>query len=552
VPTRPATLVLCAVLIAVVAVPTGATGGADENRTDATPAVVAAYPNPTTEGDTGEFIVVRVPNGTDSTALSVTDNGGIGRPENGTVRGRVVLSTDPERVRTLTDHRVVALRGDLALGNDGDRVVLRHHGDAVDTLAYRRAPEGEVYRDGAWHPLGTAARSPVVVEDVGVEAFALPDTPEIPAAVLRSADRRLLLGGYTFRSGRAADLLVAAAVRGVDVRVIVEGGPVGGIDRRQARLLDRLAANGVDVRVIDGPLARYRFHHPKYAVADDRVLVTSENWAAGGTGGRGTRGWGTVVESAELADELATVFHADSGWHDAVRWREFRRNLTVQPAGPPANGSYPSRFPTHASEAESVRLVLAPDNAESAVEALIASAERQLLIAQPRTDPDHRFLRAAVTAARRGVEVRLLLGSAWYEYDENRQTARELRTTARREGLDLAVRLVEPRSRFDRLHLKGVVVDGEAALVGSLNWNDVSVRENREVALLVRGPAAGYYARVFRADWRGGAWRLPLGALVAVVSVALGALLALRRAVRFTGGSRHRDRHRGSPSRSSR
>ncbi|WP_254830464.1 hypothetical protein [Haloglomus salinum] len=61
-------------------------------------------------------------------------------------------------------------------------------------------------------------------------------------------------------------------------------------------------------------------------------------------------------------------------------------------------------------------------------------------------------------------------------------------------------------------------------------WNNHSVRENREVALALRSEgAARYFGRVFRADWRGGAWRLPVGLLVALgAAVGSGLWLAGR------------------------
>jgi phosphatidylserine/phosphatidylglycerophosphate/cardiolipin synthase-like enzyme len=69
-------------------------------------------------------------------------------------------------------------------------------------------------------------------------------------------------------------------------------------------------------------------------------------------------------------------------------------------------------------------------------------------------------------------------------------------------------------------------VDGDGVLVGSLNWNNNSARENREVALLLHGEGvAGYYRAVFRADWLGGIWTVPVGLLVAVAltwAVAVG------------------------------
>jgi phosphatidylserine/phosphatidylglycerophosphate/cardiolipin synthase-like enzyme len=499
----------------------------------AAPSVSGVYPNPVAPGDEGEFVLVEFPRETNLTGWTLTDDDGTARPANRTVRGPVALTTDPRRVRARLDYAVVGLEGDLALSNAGERVVLRYRGEAVDSLAYRDAPAAERFDGESWRPLGATSFPVSTVRNLTVRPFALPDAPGVVGETLAGAERRLLLAGYTFRSRRATDLLAAAARRGATVRVLVEGGPVGGVGRREARLLEELTERGVAVRVLDGPLARYRYHHPKYAVVDDRALVTSENWGAGGTGGHGTRGWGVVARNATLADRLAAVFRADAGWRDAIPWRAYRANHSVQPASPPANDSYPTRFPVRTRSARSVDLVLAPENAERAVGDLLASAEESLLIAQPRTDPDHPFVRAAIRAARRGVSVRILLGSAWYEVEENRATARRLREVAARDGLDLSVKLVEPRSRFDRLHVKGVVVDREVAYVGSLNWNNVSVRENREVGLIVRGPAAGYYARVFRADWRGGAWRLPAGALLAVVGGLGGVAALLRRSVSF-------------------
>ena len=81
--------------------------------------------------------------------------------------------------------------------------------------------------------------------------------------------------------------------------------------------------------------------------------------------------------------------------------------------------------------------------------------------------------------------------------------------------------------------------DEDAALVGSLNWNHESVVDNREVMVALRGrTVAEFYARVFRADWRGGVWRLPLGAL-AVILVVLALTAALvRKRVSFSESAR--------------
>lgn len=64
-------------------------------------------------------------------------------------------------------------------------------------------------------------------------------------------------------------------------------------------------------------------------------------------------------------------------------------------------------------------------------------------------------------------------------------------------------------------------------------WNNNSARNNREVALVLRGEAVGdYYGDVIRADWRGGQPRLTIGLAVACLLAAVGAGTVARR-VRF-------------------
>ncbi|WP_089825660.1 phospholipase D-like domain-containing protein [Halogranum amylolyticum] len=74
----------------------------------------------------------------------------------------------------------------------------------------------------------------------------------------------------------------------------------------------------------------------------------------------------------------------------------------------------------------------------------------------------------------------------------------------------------------------------------SINWNNNSVRENREVAVVLEGEdPASYYREVFVADWRGGGGggRLPVGVVaVAAFAVLLGVAVARRR-IEFADGT---------------
>ncbi|MGB9963506.1 phospholipase D-like domain-containing protein [Halobacterium hubeiense] len=498
--------------------------------------ITAVAPNPASDGDAGEFVAVSFDEPTNTTGWTVADDDTAAALPNRTLSGTVALSTQPAAARERTDLPVVGLRGSLSLANGGETVELRARNRTVDALSYASAPTAERWDGSEWTPLGASSFAPFAASNVSVSAFALPDAAGPPIDVLESAEDRLYLAGYTFTSARATRALAAAADRGVDVRVLVEGGVAGGAPSPEGARLDVLAAAGVDVRVLDGERARYSFHHAKYAVADDRAVVLSENWKPSGTGGHGNRGWGVTVADAGVADHLAGVFRADTDWADAKPWKTVRENFTVVD-GDPATESYPTRFPALDERADGVRVLVAPDNARSGVRELVASADESLVVEQASLDRHSPFTNWTVDAARRGVKVRVLLSGKWYARESNRNTTERLNRIAAEEGLDLDAKLAAPRSRYEKVHVKGAVVDGERALVGSLNWNEHAATENREVVVVVADAAvADYFGRAFRADWRGGAWRLPV-ALVAVVAVAAAAAAGCVGRVEFGGDS---------------
>ncbi|MFB6138553.1 MAG: phospholipase D-like domain-containing protein [Halobacteriaceae archaeon] len=531
----------------------GVTSGAPAAPAPRGARIVSVVPNPVAPGDAGERVVLWVPPGTDGSGLSLADGeASLALPSDLPAGRVVVLTGEPPRPASPAGPdrpppgpgeggaAVVVPAGSLALANGGERLELRRGNRTLDAVPVSDAPPGERWLADPtprWRPVGATDREPLTRRGVPVRSFALPDAPGPTVALLANASDRLYLAGYTVTSRRVGVALRRAAARGVDVRVLVEGGPVGGVGRRAAALLGALAASNVSVSVVDGPRQRYRFHHAKYAVVDDAVFVTSENWEASGVGGHGSRGWGTVARSPVLADRLADRFRGDAAWAAARPWAAYARTATVQEPSPPAAATFPSRFRPVVACATAVTLLAAPDNAETAMRRLLAGAERSILVQQVSIDPGTPLLDAVVAAARRGVRVRVLLSGAWYVREANRNLSRRLNALADREGLSLAVRLAEPRSRYSHVHVKGVVVDGERALVGSVNWNNVSLRENREVALVIQDRAvARYYARVFRADWRGGAWRVPLGALLGVGLAGCGAVVALARRVRPADG----------------
>ncbi|WP_049987034.1 phospholipase D-like domain-containing protein [Halobellus rufus] len=434
----------------------GTDAGVQDSSNDG-PRIVAVFPDPVAEGDAGEHVVVDAA-GAPNLTLSDGETTVSVPPDD-----VVALSATPNATRELVD--VPVAEAGLYLSNAGETLELRRDGAVVDRLEYERANEGERLNasTGEWTPRGLTPRPVVATGPATATAFVLPDAPGVPTETLERADERVLLAGYTFTSVRATDSLVDAADRGVRVRVLLEGGPVGGMTTAQRERLDRLVAGGVDVRVIGGPHARYVFHHPKYAVADDAALVMTENWKPSGTGGRSSRGWGVRVDSEATADELAAVFAHDADGIDAVPWRRYRANATFVEESA-ASGSFDAEFEPRAVDVEGVRVLTAPGNAGCAVRGSIAGAERRIDVLTPRLDPDGAYFAALVDAAERGVRVRVLLSNAWYDRDANRRVVERV-DALRERGVPIEARIAEPSGRFGKVHAKGAVIDRETVLV---------------------------------------------------------------------------------------
>ncbi len=511
----------------------GGVAVAAEPQANAT-AILEVHPNPVEHGDVGEYILLHVARPTSTADWRFSDDAGQEAvPSATTVNGTVAFSRHPSAVRPLVDHPVYPLQGTFQLANRGETITWQIGDRVVDRITYPGpAPEAErwVATEHRWVPLGATAFDPVRASGPG-HAAVLPDDPAALIDRLTTAEHRLWLGGYTLSEPRVTEALLEAHRRGVDVRVHLEGRPVGGIGEPMYQSLDRLAAAAIPVTVHRGPYARWGFHHAKYAVIDDQLVVTTENWKPSGIGGQANRGWGIAIANASLADAAAAVFSADAGWRDARPWPAAREAIEPVDVGT-ADGDFRRAHPAIDTEVDAATLVVAPDHAEAVLTEAIAAAERSVDIIQVDLGgPNVPLVRAALDAARRGASVRFLLSGGWEVREENEAVAAAIRERAAERDLDVAIQLRGANARFDRIHAKGAIIDGERVILGSINWNNHSLRENRELALLIDDPeVAGYFAEVFEGDWPGPArYQLHLGLVGATVLVAIAVAWHARR-----------------------
>jgi cardiolipin synthase len=348
-------------------------------------------------------------------------------------------------------------------------------------------------------------------------------------SLMDEAESEIIVNMYEFTVGEAAARLAAASKRGVQVKLLLEGEPVGGFTSTSAELCDMMCGAGVDVHLMtskSGAREAYRFDHAKYMVVDGRTLfLSTENWSPNGLpadGSAGNRGWAAVVRENSLASHFAGIFRAD--WENfTTSWSELAGEIqVVEPDVRVEAGTFEPLFPPmNATGVSIIRPVFSPDSSMSndTIIGMIRSARTEICAEQMSvyrnwyhsvggleiTEPNP-YLEELLGAARRGVGVRVLMDSTSYagEPCANGEAVQYLNTMAALEGLNLTAKLVVPETHgFVKIHAKGMVVDSSLTLVSSINWGRNSVMENREAGLIIDSSSAGAYFRaIFDYDWR--------------------------------------------------
>jgi cardiolipin synthase len=307
------------------------------------------------------------------------------------------------------------------------------------------------------------------------------------------------------------DRLVAAARRGVTVRLLLDGFGCLALGRAWKRPL--LKAGGrigefLPMRSVLLQPVNLR-NHRKIVVVDGETAFTGGfNVGDEYRGGemRGVGKWRDVQLRIEgpAAGELQRVFFQD--WF-------FATSEAVEPQ------EYLARDAAPRGDATIAIVPSGPDTRTEAIHRLffgaIVGAEREVAITTPYFVPTESLTVAMELAAMRGVELKLLLpgrSNHAVTYHAGRSFYAQL--------LDAGVDVLEYEPGI--VHAKTLVADGQVALVGSANMDLRSFRLNFEVHALVHDPATAAALRtMFDADaakcrhvgrdaWRERSWTLRL------------------------------------------
>jgi phosphatidylserine/phosphatidylglycerophosphate/cardiolipin synthase-like enzyme len=277
-----------------------------------------------------------------------------------------------------------------------------------------------------------------------VKLIVQPDAGVAPIVkAIKRAKKALDIVIFRFDRGEIEKALGAAVERGVNVRALIAHTNKGG-EKTLRKLELRLLAAGLTVSRTADDLPRY---HGKMMIVDRVLHVYSFNFTK--LDMDKSRSFGVVTRNRKLVQEACKLFEAD-----------FNRQC-YSPGHP--------------------RFVVSPENSRTVLTNFVKAAKKQLLIYDQQVS-DNLVQRALFERAKAGVEIRII-GT-----------------------LEKDIPGVKVRKLADmRLHVRGIVRDGEMAFVGSQSLRKLELDGRREVGVVIDDKrVAKQIASVFEEDWRAG------------------------------------------------
>ncbi|MGL6236223.1 MAG: phospholipase D-like domain-containing protein [Segniliparus sp.] len=245
---------------------------------------------------------------------------------------------------------------------------------------------------------------------------------------------------YEFTDPAMRDALVAAAARGVNVRVVLDK---TGEQQKDQPVFDYLNAHGV--QAVWDDTADFRFTHQKTVTVDGETSAVM-------TGNFTPEYYGTSRDFAVI----------DTNKNDVAAIQDVFNHDFAGIGGTKTDGYIPPNGD---------HLVWSPTTAQTKIFAMIDGAQHTLSLDQQyvasQDIADH-----LVAAAQRGVDVNLTMvnNPSYYKYWDQLAAA----------GVHVHL---YGQNADTYIHAKNIVADNSSAIVGSINLSDNSMLNNRELAI---------------------------------------------------------------------
>ncbi len=385
--------------------------------------------------------------------------------------------------------------GTFALANHGDELAIMQGTKILDLVVYGNSKysgegwlgppvairEGHILRRvgedtdrasdwSTYHRIGQSDFHNIVVH-ADVELLTLPDDRDEILRFIREAKRSLSIEMYTISDERVVNELVEKRRNGVNISILVEGAPVGGMKNRERFALHRLRDAGITVKIMVsdfGAHSRYSFLHAKFMVADSKkALVMTENMDS--LSPCGNRGFGVIIRNQRIAEYLENVYRDDSKNVQDIRSYD---NLMFH-TPPSENMELRKNVFEPLNITADISFVLSPD--------FSVDAFKNFAVNQKSLDVEAMYLRDDALK-----EVYPRVSRILVQYPVNGYSMKEFN------GKPMHVRM---------LHGK-LMIGTNAVLLGSMNFGNYAMTQNREVSVVIHSPTAvEYYENVFNHDW---------------------------------------------------
>lgn len=357
---------------------------------------------------------------------------------------------------------------------------------------------------------------PVTAENV--TSFISPDSSyKALSSEIRHAQEEIYILMYQFYHPQLFSTLKDAVVnRDVSLTIVLENdtgwrGSTGSSDqynRYYAEKFYNLSKNH-DVNVY---LEReWRYLHAKLVVIDNETsIVMSANMvpasipsdldAAKSEYKTLSRQWGCIIHGAEASDQyLQAVNHEIK--YQAKPYNPQQDGTGDQPEFDETL-SYSQSFSMMSLTDVSFNPILSPNNSFEIIMDAIKSADHLILIqlmyiaiGAYESNKVNQLVEALGNAVDRGVTVMALLE------EDIKDNYNEAKPQLENKGIH-----VIPANSTDTyplfIHNKGLIIDDQLVVLGSVNWSDNSIDNNRETGALIRSPGiARWFKNVLEQDW---------------------------------------------------